>query len=47
VLGNIVAFIVDPVNEVIGLFAGNDARRLSKNISLTPSYQGFSLAATF
>lgn len=46
-LGNIVAFIVDPVNEVIGLFAGNDARRLSKNISLTPSYQGFSLAATF
>ncbi len=29
VLGNIVAFIIDPVNEVIGLFAGNDARSTS------------------
>lgn len=27
VLGNIVAFIVDPVNELIGLFDGNPARR--------------------
>ncbi len=30
VLGNIAAFIVDPVNEVIGLFAGNPARRWAK-----------------
>lgn len=29
VIGNIVAFLVDPVNEVIGLFAGNDARSSS------------------
>ena len=28
VIGNIVAFLVDPVNEVVGLFGGNDARKL-------------------
>lgn len=28
VLGNIVAFMIDPVNEVIGLFRGNNARKL-------------------
>lgn len=28
VLGNVVAFLVDPVNEVIGLFRGNNARKL-------------------
>lgn len=28
VLGNIVVFLIDPVNEVIGLFRGNEARRL-------------------
>lgn len=27
VLGNVVAFLVDPVNEVIGLFAGNPCRQ--------------------
>lgn len=27
VIGNIVAFIIDPVNEVIGLFRGNPCRR--------------------
>lgn len=39
VLGNIVAFLIDPVNEVIGLFAGNPCRELAKhkmNISCTP-----------
>ncbi len=39
VLGNIVAFLVDPVNEVIGLFAGNPCRELAKQkvgISCTP-----------
>lgn len=29
-LGNIVVFLVDPVNEVIGLFAGNECRKMSK-----------------
>ena len=28
VLGNIVVFLIDPVNEVIGLFRGNNARKL-------------------
>ena len=27
ILGNIVVFLVDPVNEVIGLFAGNPCRQ--------------------
>jgi len=27
VLGNIVAFLIDPVNEIIGLFAGNPCRQ--------------------
>lgn len=30
VIGNIVAFLIDPVNEVVGLFAGNPARRYAK-----------------
>lgn len=30
VVGNIVAFLIDPVNEVVGLFAGNPARRWAK-----------------
>ncbi len=34
VLGNIVAFLVDPVNEVIGLFGGNPARRYAKSRKL-------------
>jgi hypothetical protein len=33
-VGNIVVFIIDPVNEVIGLFAGNDARKYAST-SLT------------
>lgn len=36
VLGNIVAFLIDPVNEVIGLFAGNPCRRNSG-----PAVSGF------
>lgn len=31
-LGNIAAFIVDPVNEVVGLFTGNPAREYSKEL---------------
>lgn len=30
VLGNIVAFLIDPVNEVVGLFGGNPARKVAK-----------------
>lgn len=30
VIGNVVAFLIDPVNEVVGLFAGNPARRYAK-----------------
>lgn len=30
VLGNIVVFLVDPINEVIGLFAGNECRQIKK-----------------
>lgn len=30
VIGNIIAFLIDPVNEVVGLFAGNPARRYAK-----------------
>lgn len=33
-LGNIVAFIIDPVNEVIGLFAGNPCRKMQKDDSM-------------
>lgn len=28
ILGNVVVFLIDPVNEVVGLFAGNKERRL-------------------
>ena len=44
VLGNIVVFIVDPVNEVINLFRGSDERRLHlgrKSGSGLPSSSGF------
>ncbi|MDE7336475.1 MAG: hypothetical protein K2N10_09265, partial [Muribaculaceae bacterium] len=34
VLGNIVAFLVDPVNEVVGLIGGNPARKLVKEKKL-------------
>lgn len=57
VLGNIVAFFIDPVNEVVGLFAGNPARRVSKRLAaeksisliptITPVFKGFTLTATF
>lgn len=30
VLGNLVAFLIDPVNEVVGLFTGNPCRQLAK-----------------
>lgn len=34
VIGNIVAFLVDPVNEVVGLIGGNPARKLARANSL-------------
>jgi hypothetical protein len=56
VLGNIVAFLIDPVNEVIGLFSWNDARHINDKQQsvemalspvVTPGLKGFALSATF
>ena len=59
VIGNIVAFLIDPVNEVVGIFDHNparaEARRLNeekgKSLSFSPIISsgctGFSLVATF
>lgn len=53
-LGGLAAFIMDPVNEVVGLFAGNPARRLSSSAtslssSLTPDFAcgGVRLSLTY
>lgn len=47
-LGGLTCFFIDPVNEVIGLFAGNPARRVAKeHIRFTPGYKSFTLAITF
>lgn len=55
-LGNIAAFLIDPVNEVVGLFNGNPARRLVKSrcgqaSSLMPTVGrgtfGFAFTCTF
>lgn len=55
VLGNIVVFLIDPVNEVIDLFRGRNTscsranHQLSGSFSpmITPNYKGFSLCMTF
>ena len=56
VLGNVVAFLVDPVNEALGLFIGNPARREAARLrgvrsSLLPSAvngaPGFTFSCTF
>lgn len=45
ILGGIVAFIVDPVNEFVGLFAGNKARHINdgktREATLTPIVNGY------
>ena len=41
-LGNIVAFLIDPVNEVMGLFTGNPGREIVKRKASDPS-----IASTF
>lgn len=47
ILGNIVAFLVDPVNEVVGLIGGNPARKYAKSrqieISSAPVITGNSV----
>lgn len=47
ILGNIVAFLVDPVNEVVGLIGGNPARKYAKSrqieISSAPVITGRSV----
>lgn len=47
-LGNITLFLIDPVNEVLGLIYGNDARR-NAAFSVRPTAQGMqaSLSLTF
>jgi hypothetical protein len=56
VLGNVVAFLIDPVNEMVGFFAGNDARHINDgkrgvDMSMSPvmtsQFKGFSLVASF
>lgn len=58
VIGNVVAFLIDPVNEVFGWFGGNDTRKLHLReqragmaSTLMPAfgnnYIGFSFACTF
>ena len=48
VLGNIVAVLVDPVNEAVGLFAGNEARRLAqRHVQFTPGPNSVALTITF
>ncbi len=47
-LGGLACFFLDPVNEVVGLFAGNPARReASKNIRFSTGLNCLSLAITF
>lgn len=47
-LGNVTLFLIDPVNEVLGLFYGNDARR-NAHFAVTPTSRGMqaSLTLTF
>lgn len=59
IIGNVVAFLIDPVNEVVGIFDHNPARAEARRLKaqrgeqisfvpmVTPGYAGFSLAATF
>lgn len=50
-LGNVVAYLVDPVNEVIGIFAGNPNRRkynsASKSLACLPWFNTTKNNATF
>ena len=52
-LGNIMAFIIDPVNEVVGIFAGNPCRtsaaasRSKVSLSLSPTPRCLTLSLTF
>ena len=59
VVGNIVAFLIDPVDEVVGLFDHNPARAVARRLkeergesvtfmpTVSAGFGGFSLAATF
>ncbi len=47
-LGGVACFLLDPVNEVVGLFAGNPARKVAReHVQFTPGYKSFTLAITF
>lgn len=45
VLGNIVVFLIDPVNEVIGLFGGNPARQAAKRKKICDMSSSFLMPA--
>lgn len=53
ILGNVVVFLIDPVNEVVDIFRGRNTHcagtMVTADISpvITGSYQGFSLRVTF
>lgn len=47
-LGGLACFLLDPVNEAVGLFAGNPARKVAaEHVQFTPGYKSFTLAITF
>lgn len=57
VVGNIVAFLIDPLNEVVGIFDHNPARRVARekaaargqgvSATLVPGYKSLTLRVTF
>lgn len=48
VLGTAVAVLVDPVNEIVGLVAGNPARRVAQqHVRFTPGLNSVALSVTF
>ena len=46
-LGNVTAYIIDPVNEVIGIFAGNPNRKKQVSVACTPWFNKTGSGNTF
>lgn len=50
-LGGLVCFLIDPVNEFVGLFAGNPARKVASELRVTPTiasgYKALTISLTF
>ncbi len=48
VLGNIVAVLIDPVNEIVGFVGGNPARKVAQqHVRFTPGINSMALSITF